>query len=189
MTASVMDNAQVGRSDYADPSYRSVREIERDTKPLYQRSDPSYRAQLGAWYTQIMRDYRACVPQNYSFSLNFADGQKSDWDLYREAMGVYNSVLSSWHGMQYNMQSQEEKPVKYHLRSVQLSDGSVYFIDMNGHSEADVKLIRRNDGFYDFIGTQAGLERTGGRGVISDLVNKLEDGAFFHTSQHQKKAA
>ncbi len=145
----------------------------------------AYAAQLNAWCNQVMHDYRACVPQNLNFSLNFGDS-KSDWDLYREALGLYNSVTANWYRMQH---MQEEKPKKYHLRTTALPDGSVYFIDMNGNSEADVKMIKRTDGLYDFIGTQQGFERVGGRGIISDLVNKLEDGDFFHTGHYAKKAA
>ena len=169
MPATVIDSAHA-RSDYADPSYRSVREVERDTKPLYQRSDSAYRAQLSAWYNQIARDYRACIPQNFNFSLNFADGQKSDWDLYREAMGFYNSVTANWYRTQQN---REEKPKRYHLRETVLPDGSAYLLDMNGHSEADVKVIRRNDGHYDFIGTNEGFERLYSR---AGLIRGIEDG-------------
>ena len=148
-----------------------------------------YGAQLSAWYNQVMRDYRACVPQSLNLSLNFA-GQKSDWDLYREATSLYDSIKSNWYNLMYRQQDQEAKP-KYHLRSVAHADGSVYFMDMNGHSEADVKLIRRKDGLYDFIGTQDAFERIGGRGIISDIINKLEDNDFFHTRHHyqQQKAA
>ncbi len=144
----------------------------------------SYRAQLNAWYNQISRDYQACIPQG-SFSLNFNDSQASDWDLYREAQTFYNGVLGNW----YRAQQHEDKPKKYHLRSVALEDGSAYFIDMKGNNDADVKLIKRKDGLYDFIGTQQGFERVGGRGILADIINKLDDGDYFHSRKYQHKKA
>ncbi len=142
-------------------------------------SSSGYRSYIQSYINNLRRNYGDLIPKTQSlrFSLN---SEASDSQLFAEAMELHSSVMQNYHGHQH---VEEKKDDCYHLVPFKCADGSVYLTDLNGHGR--LKIIKQSNGLYSYIGSGDIFEKTGGRGLVNQLMHDMEDGELFSN----KKAA
>ena len=137
------------------------------TKP---QSSSAYRSYIQSYIAGLRKNYGDLIPKtnSLSFALN---SEASDSQLFAEAMELYGGVMNNYQKRQCG----EEKKVdgNYHLVPFQSSDGSAYFTDLNGHGR--LKIIKNHNGLYSYIGSGDIFEKTGGRGLVNQLMHDMED--------------
>ena len=141
-----------------------------------------YSSSVRKWAGDTVRDFGYRLPPG--FRLDFSQGLSDD-QIEQNAETLYQMTRKNG---SYSGRSQAHSdPVDEMLYLVphMSGDGSVTYVDR--HSGRVVAgIMKEPNGLFSYFGSRKMLQMIGGRGELSQVINMMEDGDFFH-SKYRKK--
>ena len=143
----------------------------------------SSRGELMQWVSNTQRDYGAYIPKD--FPMNAFKSEMSDESLYNTAMSLYTLVKAAGYNQKQAAPSEHHDSRTFYLVPHKESDGSVYYADRKT-GEIVMSITKQANGLFSYYGPKEMMEIFGGRGLMSQINQNMEDGDFFHNPEKKK---